>query len=172
MRFPGRLSTIRTARRAAQPEYPRHPDDASEYVLAPLGVEPRVMIGEGWIYRGTGPSDPGMELDVFLVKESVEETARTLGKHVEHAVAAITCAIEEGTYQRGAYRVAAATEPDGAAFIELGATAGSLCVPGDRWGELVGMRRVGDVTVVMACKVVSEVSRAMCKSTLRAVRRR
>lgn len=69
-----------------------------------------------------------MELDVFLVKEGIEETARILGKHVEHAVAEVTCAIEEGMHQRGAYRVAATSEAD-AAFLEMGATAGSLCTP-------------------------------------------
>jgi hypothetical protein len=102
MRFPGRLSRIRAARRAAQPEYARQPADAYDYVLAPLGVEARVLVGEGWIYRGTGPLDSGMEVDVFLVKEGVEVAARTLGKHVEHAIAAITCAIEEGRFQRDA----------------------------------------------------------------------
>lgn len=45
MRFPGRLSTIRTARRAAKPEYERNPDAPSDFVRAPLGVEARVMIG-------------------------------------------------------------------------------------------------------------------------------
>lgn len=124
MRFPGRLSTLRTARRAAQPQYPRQPGEPFAYL------------------------------------------------HAEHAVAAVTCALEEGMHQRGAYRVATSTEPDGTAFVELGATAGSFCEPNSRWHALIGVRRVGDSTVVMAFQIPSDRSQPLCKTTLRAVQLR
>ena len=169
MRFPGRLSTIRTARRAAQPQYERQPGEPFTYVLAPLGAELRVLVGDGWISRHTDGISPAMDVDAFLVKESVEETTQVLVKHAEHAVAAVTCALEEGMHQRGAYRVASSTEPDGAVFVELGATAGDFCEPNSTWHALIGLRRVGDATVVMAFKVGDDRSNALCKSTLRAV---
>jgi len=174
LRFPGRLSTIRTAPRAVAPVYARitNSEKAHDFVLAPLGEDAHVMIGDGWVYRGTNGVEPGMEVDVYLVKESVEDTTKVIAKHAEHALEATTCSIEEGWYQRGAYLVKSEIAPDGSASILLAGTSGGHCTPRDRWEELLVARRVADVTIVMTCRVSGDGGKALCKSALASARLR
>ncbi len=173
LRFPGRLSTIRTARRAVQPvDRAGVFDKGYAFMLAPLGEDARVMIGDGWAYRGKDGRETSLGVDVFLVKESVDETTKAIAKHAEHALEATTCSIEEGWYQRGAYRVASEPEPDGSASILLGGTAGGHCTPRDSWEQLVLARRVADVTLVMVCRLYGEDTKALCRSALASARLR
>lgn len=168
IRLPGRVSTIHAAARAAQPSFAREDiyAKAHDFVLAPLDRDARVMVGEGWSYSDPRGYSSSVEVDVFLVKESLEETAKALTKHAEHALEATICSMEEGWYQRGAYRVASALEPDGSASMLLGFTAGGHCMPRASWEELVVARRVGGVTLVLVCTVSDEGAKAMCRSAL------
>ena len=167
IRLPGRVS-IHAAPRAAQPSFERTGlyANAHDFVLAPLDKEARVMVGEGWAYTDKRGYPTNLDVDAYLVKESLEETTKKLTKHAEHALEATTCSFEEGWYQRGAYRVASTLEPDGSASILLGYTAGGHCMPSARWEELVVARRVADVTVVMVCTVSDEGAKALCRSAL------
>ena len=168
IRFPGQISAIRAPQRAAKPllENQGSFERARDFVLAPLGEDARVMVGEGWSFRAKDGLDWSLSVEVFLVKESLDETVKTLTKHAEHALEAITCSIEEGWYQRGAYRVTSEVEPDGSASIRLGGTAGGHCTPRDSWRELVAARRVSDVTLVMVCRAYDESSWALCRTAL------
>ena len=168
LRFPGQIATIRVAQRTAAPPSERRAgfEGARDFALAPLGEDARVMVGGGWNYRDKDGRAFDLSVEVFLVKESLDEATKTLTKHAEHALEAITCSIEEGWYQRGAYRVTSDVEPDGSVSIRLGGTAGGHCTPRDSWGELVVARRVADVTLVLACRAYDESNWALCRTAL------
>jgi hypothetical protein len=168
LRFPGQVSSIIAPQRPRKP--PLEPKSSFElgtdFVLAPLDEDARVMVGAGWSHRDKDGFDASLHVDVFLVKESLDETVKTLTKHAEHALEAITCSIEEGWYQRGAYRATSEVEPDGSASIRLGGTAGGHCTPRASWKELLAARRVADVTVVLACRAYDERHWALCRDAL------